>query len=85
LANGIKDEGYPDGLVFALTQSSKGNGVYLVLIKVPSRGSSVGGSPDFLQGPIIRNSLFPIITIGKPHREMLSATLAWRHQRTALQ
>jgi hypothetical protein len=69
-ADGIKAAGYPEGSVFAPTQFSKGNGVYLVFMTVPSHGSSnVGSSPDFTHGPIIPNSLFPIITIGKTYRD----------------
>jgi hypothetical protein len=70
LADGVKDAGYTQGRVFTKGQFSNGNGVYFVYMVVPKLGTkNAGSSPDFSDGPIIPNSLFPITFSGVTNRD----------------
>jgi hypothetical protein len=70
LANGLRALGIRDERTFpasAFTAESR-NGVYLVWMFVPDPGI-IGRSPDVAAGPIIPNSLFPIILSGVVYRD----------------
>jgi hypothetical protein len=70
LADGINKAGYPGGPLFLPSQYSKGVGVFLAYMVVPSITSrNFGSSPDFTRGPIIPNSLFPIRVSGVAYRD----------------
>jgi len=65
LAQGVAANGFVDRHSFpasAFSAESR-NGIYLVWMLVPDPGVT-GRSPDFASGPIIPNSLFPIIING---------------------
>ena len=69
VADGVSNAGYLQGHVFGAGQFSNGSGVYLAYMVVPSPTSqSVGSSPDFSQGPIVPNALFPIHITGVTDR-----------------
>jgi hypothetical protein len=59
LADGVSDLGFDEGVRFARSEFSQGEGVWLAWMNVPAPGTT-GSSPDFASGPIIPNSLFPI-------------------------
>lgn len=59
--------GFHEGGLFQLSEFSSGSGIWLTWMNVPT-GSAAGSSPDFLQGPIIPNTIFPIEVDG---------TLSW--------
>lgn len=65
MAWGVYDSGYFEGRDLRLSQFRSGNGACLCWNLVPNgaRGmpADEGSSPDFASGPIISNSLFPII------------------------
>jgi hypothetical protein len=65
LAEGVDANGLQDRHSFPASAFSAelGNGVYLVWMLVPDPGVT-GRSPDFSSGPIIPNSLFPIVVSG---------------------
>ena len=65
LAEGVARLGFEDRHSFPLSAFSTEslNGVYLVWMLVPDPGVT-GRSPDFTSGPIIPNSLFPMIIAG---------------------
>ena len=76
LAAGVTAQGFDEGVRFHTGQFSEGMGVWTVFMNVPRPGT-VGASPDFLSGPIIPNSLFPIHVTGASfHNGRLFATLA---------
>ena len=56
-------QGFHDEVVFATSDFSGGQGVYLAWMNVPV-GPTTGSSPDFSTGPIIPNTLFPITVVG---------------------
>jgi hypothetical protein len=64
LAQGVAALGFHEGTRFSMKEFSNGMGIYLVWMNVPAPGT-IGSSPDFLSGPIIGNSLFPISNAGK--------------------
>lgn len=59
LANGVARNRYHEGLVFAEREYTNGSGIYVVWMNVPAPGTR-GSSPDYAQGRIIPNALFPI-------------------------
>jgi len=59
LAQGVAALGLKEGRVFGASEFSGINGIYLVFMVVPDPGTT-GSSPDFVSGPIIPNTLFPI-------------------------
>src|SRR4030095_12367251 len=59
LADGVSNLGFDEGVRFARSQFSQGQGVWLAWMNVPAPGTT-GSSPDFASGPIIPNALFPI-------------------------
>ncbi len=65
LAQGVRRLGVQDRQSFraAAFSTESLNGVYLVWMLVPSPGVT-GRSPDFVSGPIIPNSLFPMVISG---------------------
>ena len=63
LAQGVAAQGFHDEVVFATSDFSGGQGVYLAWMNVPV-GPTTGSSPDFSTGPIIPNTLFPITVVG---------------------
>jgi hypothetical protein len=66
-AQGVANLGYHQGQRFRAPEFSNGNGVWLTWMTVPNRGTT-GSSPDFVSGPIIPNSLFPIHVSGATWR-----------------
>jgi hypothetical protein len=70
IAQGLQNAGYPAGPLFLPTQFSSGVGIYLAYMVVPAATSkNYGSSPDFSNGPIIPNSLFPINVVGVTYRD----------------
>ena len=65
LAEGVDANGLVDRHSFPASAFSDelGNGIYLVGMIVPDPGVT-GRSPDFASGPIIPNSLFPLVVTG---------------------
>ena len=65
LAEGVDANGLVDRHSFPASAFSDelGNGIYLVWMIVPDPGVT-GRSPDFASGPIIPNSLFPLVVTG---------------------
>jgi hypothetical protein len=59
LGESVAALGFREGVRFDRTEFSNGAGIWLVWMNVPAPGA-VGSSPDFVSGPIIPNSLFPI-------------------------
>lgn len=71
LTNGLASSGFQEKTIFATSDFSGTNGVYLAMMNVPGFGltpPAQGSSPDFASGPIIPNSLFPITAIGTTFR-----------------
>jgi hypothetical protein len=60
---GVEEAGFHEGAAFRESEFSNGNGVYVVWMNVPAPGSK-GSSPDFGNGRIIPNTLFPIHVAG---------------------
>lgn len=65
LGEGVASNGYVEKSVFAASEYSAGAGVYLVFMLVPGPGSPFGSSPDFISGPILPNSSFPLDVYGE--------------------
>jgi hypothetical protein len=63
LAAGVAARGYHQGVSFHGAEFSNGTGVYIAFMNVPGPGAT-GTSPDFKSGPIIPNSIFPIVVNG---------------------
>lgn len=59
MAAGVADQGYREGVRFNQAEFSNGMGVWTTWMNVPYPGTT-GSSPDFVSGPVIPNSLFPI-------------------------
>ena len=59
LAAGVTALGFHEGVQFRTAEFSNGMGVWVVWMNIPAPGIT-GSSPDFVSGPIIPNSLFPI-------------------------
>ena len=59
LDHGVRDAGFREETQFSASEFSEGAGVYLLWMNAPDPGVK-GSSPDFVRGPIIPNSLFPI-------------------------
>jgi hypothetical protein len=68
LAEGVAASGFHEGLRFSGAEFSKGMGVFAAWMNVPDPGVT-GSSPDFASGPIIPNSLFPILVNGVALRQ----------------
>lgn len=70
LARGLAALDLEERRVFPLSAFTKKseNGVYLVWMLVPSPGVT-GRSPDFESGPIIPNSIFPLVFRGEAFRD----------------
>jgi hypothetical protein len=64
---GISSQDFHSGHRFTSSEFSDGNGVFLVCMVVPAPGA-VGSSPDFVSGPIISNTVFPITVVGVADR-----------------
>jgi hypothetical protein len=69
LDRGVEAAGYDTGRCFTPDQFSAGTGVFAAWMVVPRGRRHVGSSPDFARGPIIPNSLFPIVTDGIAYRD----------------
>ena len=67
LRKGISSQNLHRGHRFTRSEFSDGNGVFLVCMVVPARGT-VGSSPDFVSGPIIPSTVFPIKVVGVAER-----------------
>jgi hypothetical protein len=69
LARGVAALDLEERRVFPISAFSKNseNGVYLVWMLVPAPGVT-GRSPDFESGPVIPNSLFPLVFRGRAFR-----------------
>ena len=63
MADGVEDLGFHEGVRFDTSEFSNGQGVWLAWMNVPAPGTT-GSSPDFASGPIIPNTLFPIVFSG---------------------
>jgi hypothetical protein len=60
VSQGVAAAGFVKKNVFNVNEFTGGQGVYLLWNVVATAGAPVGSSPDFAQGRIIPNSLFPI-------------------------
>jgi hypothetical protein len=57
---GLANLGLTDQSVFNASGFTNGMGVFLAYMLVLDTGAPAGSSPDFVSGPIIANSLFPL-------------------------
>lgn len=64
---GLESAGFKEGKVFRVAEFSPPNAVWAVCMVVPHPGT-IGSSPDFSSGPIIPNTLFPIVGEGQTFR-----------------
>jgi hypothetical protein len=60
VANGLAAVGYHEGVHFKSAEFANGSAVWVAWMNVPAPGV-MGSSPDFASGPIIPNSLCPIV------------------------
>lgn len=68
LRQGIRAQGFHRGHGFVSSEFSDGSGVFLVCMVVPTPGT-IGSSPDFVSGPIIPNTTFPIHAEGVANQD----------------
>lgn len=64
---GLEVMSFTDKNVFGVAEFSNPNGVWATWMNVPAPGVT-GSSPDFVSGPVIPNTLFPIHLIGEVYR-----------------
>jgi hypothetical protein len=64
IEEGLEDTGFKEGTSFRVAEFSPPNAVWAVWMLVPHPGT-IGSSPDFSSGPIIPNTLFPIVVQGQ--------------------
>lgn len=67
MAAGVAAQGYREGMRFSQAEFSEGMGVFTTWMNVPYPGTT-GSSPDFVSGPIIPNSVFPIHVLASATR-----------------
>jgi hypothetical protein len=69
VSNGVSANGYVRNGPFTVSQFSAPSGVWLTYMVIPTAlSTNRGSSPDFADGPIIPNSLFPIEVHGVLYR-----------------
>ena len=64
LTEGLALTGFPEGEVFDVSKFTFPSGVYLGFILAPGPAAPNGSAFDFASGPIIPNSVFPVLVRG---------------------
>lgn len=72
--------GIADQTTFTLAQYTIPFGVYLAWVDVPTAAAPIGSSPDFASGPIILNSIAPIVFGGTTDRNGVLFDPNWTGQ-----
>ena len=64
LTEGLALTGFPEGAVFDVSEFTFPSGVYLGFVLAPGPAAPNGSAFDFASGPIIPNSVFPVLVQG---------------------
>ena len=77
IGDGVVSSGFVERTVFSVSEFRLPSGVWLVCMIVPGTNSPKGSSPDFASGPIIPNSIMPIVLSGETTRDGTSFDNNW--------
>lgn len=80
LSLALAAHGIADQSTFSLAQYTIPAAVYLGWVNVPTAAAPIGSSPDFASGPIIPNSIHPLIFAGTTERNGVLFDPNWSGQ-----
>ncbi len=80
MGSALSSHGILDQTIFTVAQFSLPNAVWLGWINVPTASAPIGSSPDFASGPIIPNSIHPLVFAGTTNRNGVLFDPNWSGQ-----